>query len=75
MKIPWRGAVGLALTVLLLWWVFHDVPWAEVQAHTRRLVAAPISLRVSVASSCQRRVGHGLLAPLGALRGIRWRLI
>jgi hypothetical protein len=29
MKIPWRGAIGLLLTVLLLWWVFHDVDWGE----------------------------------------------
>lgn len=36
MKFPWRGAVGLALTIALLWWTFHDVPWHEVQEHLRR---------------------------------------
>ena len=35
MKLSWRGAIGLALTIALLWWVFHDVPWGEVQAHLR----------------------------------------
>lgn len=30
MTFPWRGAIGLALTVGLLWWVFRDVPWHEV---------------------------------------------
>ncbi len=63
MKIPWRGAVGLALTVLLLWWVFHDVPWAEVQAHMRQ--ANPLLTLLAVA------VGTCMFP----LRARRWRPI
>lgn len=35
MKFSWRGAIGLALTILLLWWVFKDVHWSDVQRHLR----------------------------------------
>jgi len=63
MKIPWRGAIGLALTILLLWWVFHDVSWAEVQVHLRR--ANPWLTLVAVA------VGTCMFP----LRARRWRPI
>jgi uncharacterized protein (TIRG00374 family) len=30
-KTTWRGLLGVALTVALLWWAFHGVHWAEVR--------------------------------------------
>jgi hypothetical protein len=63
MKIPWRGAIGLALSVLLLWWAFHGVQWAEVWRDVR--TADPILVFLAVV------VGN-LIVPL---RAIRWRPI
>jgi uncharacterized protein (TIRG00374 family) len=63
MKIPWRGAIGLALTVLLLWWVFHDVNWADVGRDLQDANVALFVLSIAVAT---------LIFPL---RAIRWRPI
>lgn len=63
MKIPWRGAIGLALTILLLWWAFHDVNWAELWHDVR--TADPMLVFLSIA------VGT-LTFPL---RAVRWRYI
>jgi glycosyltransferase 2 family protein len=63
MKIPWRGAIGLALTVGFLWWAFKDVQWAElwkdIQSANPLLVAAAIV------------VGTAIFP----LRALRWRYI
>jgi uncharacterized protein (TIRG00374 family) len=61
--IPWRGAIGLALTILLLWWVFHDVDWAEVRQHLR--AADPLLFAASIV----------LVTLIFPLRAIRWRPI
>jgi len=61
--IPWRGAIGLALTILLLWWVFHDVDWAEVRGDLR--AANPLLFAVSVV----------LATAIFPLRAFRWRPI
>jgi len=63
MKIPWRGAIGLALTVLLLWWAFHDVEWTEVWHDVR--LADPLLVLVAVTTGT-------MVFPL---RAIRWRPI
>jgi uncharacterized protein (TIRG00374 family) len=62
-KIPWRGAIGLALSVGLLWWVFHDVKWADVRGHLSD--ADPVLFAVSIVLAT-------LMFPL---RAIRWRPI
>jgi uncharacterized protein (TIRG00374 family) len=62
-KIPWRGAIGLALSVGLLWWVFHDVRWADVQLHLREADAWLFILSIALAT---------LMFPL---RALRWRPI
>jgi len=36
MRFGWRGAIGIALSVVLLWYAFHDVRWAEVAAEISR---------------------------------------
>jgi uncharacterized protein (TIRG00374 family) len=63
MKFPWRGAIGLALTVGLLWWVFRDVPWHEVMDVLRRANVPLAILSVVVAT---------MIFPL---RARRWRPI
>lgn len=63
MRNPWRGAIGLALTVLLLWWVFHDVDWTELRRDVRRADMLLLLISIAVAT---------LIFPL---RAIRWRPI
>ena len=63
MRFPWRGAIGLALTVGLLWWVFRDVPWHEVMDVLRRANVPLVILSVVVAT---------MIFPL---RARRWRPI
>jgi uncharacterized protein (TIRG00374 family) len=63
MKTPWRGAIGLALTVGLLWWVFHDVNWAEIRRNLSEANPFLFALSVFLAT---------LMFPL---RAFRWRPI
>lgn len=63
MTISWRGAVGLALTVVLLWWVFKDAHWAEMWGHLRAANIPLVLLAVAV--------GTGMFP----LRARRWRPI
>jgi uncharacterized protein (TIRG00374 family) len=63
MKISWRGLIGLAVTVLLLWWVFHDAKWGEVMADLRAANIPLLLLAVVVGT---------MIFPL---RAIRWRPI
>jgi len=30
MRFGWRGALGIVLSLALLWWAFHDIEWAKV---------------------------------------------
>jgi len=30
MRFGWRGALGIVLSVALLWYAFHDIEWAKV---------------------------------------------
>lgn len=36
MRFGWRGALGIVLSVALLWWAFHDIAWGQVAAEIRR---------------------------------------
>jgi uncharacterized protein (TIRG00374 family) len=63
MKFSWRGAIGLALTVLLLWWVFKDAHWTEMWAHLRGANIALVLVAVAV-GTC-----------MFPLRARRWRPI
>ena len=63
MKIPWRGAVGLALSALLLWWVFKGVNWADVRRDLSGANIPLVVLSVIVATT------------IFPLRAIRWRPI
>jgi hypothetical protein len=62
-KIPWRGLIGLALTVLLLWWAFHGVSWAELWRDVR--TANPLLVALAVVTTT-------MVFPL---RAARWRPI
>lgn len=63
MKLRWRGALGIGLSAVGLWWALHGVPWHDV---TNRLRDANIPLLVlcSIAAT-------GIFP----LRAIRWRII
>ena len=63
MKIFWRGIIGLALSVVLLWLAFKDVAWSEVFVALRRANVPLVVLAVLVGSS------------IFLLRAIRWRPI
>src|SRR5438094_8654087 len=36
MRFGWRGALGMLVSVALLWWAFHDIEWARVSVEIRR---------------------------------------
>ena len=36
MRFGWRGALGMLLSVALLWYAFHGIEWAEVGVEIRR---------------------------------------
>ena len=62
-SLRWPGAVGLAVSVLLLWWTLHDLDLGEVAGHVGR--ARPLPFLVAV-----------LLATVTfPLRTIRWRYL
>lgn len=63
MRISWRGAIGLALTVFLLWLALHNVSWADVRADLRAANVPLVILAVVLAT---------MVFPL---RAIRWRPI
>lgn len=63
MRISWRGLIGLALSALLLWYVFKDVEWDRVWAVLRDANLPLVILSVIVAT---------MIFPL---RALRWRPI
>ena len=63
MKNSWRAALGLALTIGLLWWAFRGVEWTAVRTHLASADVLLLGLAVIVGS---------LMFPL---RAIRWRPI
>jgi hypothetical protein len=62
-RFPWRGAIGLALTVLLLWLAFRNTQWAEMWRVLREADYRLAALSVFVVT---------LVFPL---RALRWRPI
>ena len=63
MRLDWKAAVGVGVTVFLLWWILRDVPFGEVweqirQAHVGLLLAA-----IAVATA-------GFL-----IRALRWKVL
>jgi glycosyltransferase 2 family protein len=63
MRVSWRGAIGLALTVVLLWWVFKDAHWSEMWQHLRD-ANTPLMLLAVAVGTC-----------MFPLRARRWRPI
>lgn len=63
MRFPWRGAIGLALTVFLLWLAFRHTQWTEMWRVLREANFALALLSVAVVT---------LVFPL---RAFRWRPI
>lgn len=63
MRFPWRGAIGLALTVFLLWLAFRHTQWGEMWRVLRDANFALALLSVAVVT---------LVFPL---RAARWRPI
>src|SRR5690349_7176562 len=63
MRFGWRGAIGILLSVALLWWAFHDIEWRQVAAELRRANVGLLVLS-AVAATC-----------IFPLRARRWRTI
>ena len=63
MKLSWRGTIGLAITVLLLWWAFKDLKWARVGEELRHANIGLMALAVALGTF------------LFVLRALRWRPI
>lgn len=63
MRISWRGVIGLALSVLLLWLAFRGVHWSDVASNLARANLWLVVLSVIVATT------------IFPLRAIRWRPI
>jgi glycosyltransferase 2 family protein len=62
-RLPWRAAIGVVLTVVLLWWAFHGVRWADVYRNVRQANVWLVLAAITAAT---------LIFPL---RAIRWRPI
>jgi uncharacterized protein (TIRG00374 family) len=63
LKLDWRGALGIAISIALLWWVLHGIPFHEVSA-TLRGANLPLFLLSSAVAT--------MVFPL---RARRWRPI
>lgn len=77
-RIGWRGALGITLSVGLLWWALHDVSFEEVRAHLRAtnmplmVIAAIVATFTFPVRALRWRV---ILAPVDAhlQLGLLWR--
>lgn len=63
MRLGWRGALGILLSVALLWWAFHDIAWAQVAVEIRRANLWLLLLSALAATG------------IFPLRAVRWRVI
>lgn len=63
MKLGWRGALGILLSGLLLWWTLHDIHFREVWAALRRS-NVPLFLASTAAATA-----------IFAVRARKWRTI
>lgn len=62
-RIGWRGALGIALSVGLLWWALHDVSFDEVRTHLRA-TNMPLMVLAAIIATFTFPV-----------RALRWRVI
>jgi uncharacterized protein (TIRG00374 family) len=63
MRFGWRGALGITLSAVALWWTLRDVDFGSVMLHVRR--ADPLLLALSAAAA----------TGIFPLRARRWRPI
>jgi glycosyltransferase 2 family protein len=63
LKLDWRGALGIAISIALLWWALHGIPVREVSA-TLRSANLPLFL-----------LSAALATAVFPLRALRWRPI
>jgi len=63
MRFGWRGALGVLLSVVLLWFAFHDVQWSQVATEIRRANLGLLLLSAVAATG------------IFPLRARRWRTI
>ncbi|HZD03876.1 MAG TPA: lysylphosphatidylglycerol synthase transmembrane domain-containing protein, partial [Longimicrobiales bacterium] len=63
MRLDWKAVLGIIITVLLLWWALHGVPFGEVWIRIRE--ADPWLLLASVAVAT---AGFGV-------RALRWKVL
>ena len=63
MRRQWKGALGIALSALGLWWAFHGVPWSDVSERLRQANVLLVVLCAVAATS------------IFPVRAIRWRVI
>lgn len=77
-RIPWRGAIGLALTVFLLWLAFRKVAWPEVWRVLREvdvLLALASVIVATLTFPLRARRWRPILAPImpNLPFGVLWR--
>jgi glycosyltransferase 2 family protein len=80
MRIGWRGALGIALSVALLWWAFRGVEWSKVADGLRRANLGLMVLSAAVATTIfplRARRWQTILEPVaaGVSLGKLWRSI
>ena len=63
MRFGWRGALGILLSVALLWYAFHDIEWAKVGVAIRHANVGLLLLSAIAATG------------IFPLRARRWRTI
>src|SRR5262249_31866129 len=63
MRFGWRGALGIVLSLALLWWAFHDVEWSHVALALRQANVGLLVLSAVAATG------------IFPLRARRWRTI
>jgi uncharacterized protein (TIRG00374 family) len=63
MRVRWSGVIGIGVTLLLLWWVLHDVKFTEVWGELRRARWGWLLAAVAVATATF------------PLRAVRWRIL
>jgi uncharacterized protein (TIRG00374 family) len=63
MRIGWRGAIGIVLSVALLYWAFHGIDWRQVASELRRANVGLLLLSAVAATG------------IFPLRARRWRTI
>jgi uncharacterized protein (TIRG00374 family) len=63
MRFGWRGAIGILLSVALLYWAFHGIDWRQVASELRRANVGLLVLSAVAATG------------IFPLRARRWRTI